>query len=226
MTGVHDLGGMHGFGPVIREENEPVFHAEWEKHVVAIQRATRTGGVINIDEFRHAIERMDPADYLASSYYERWLKSMERRLLEKGVVTREELDRRTAELQGQPDRVYAQPTNVRFNPAPRPVPGIPTEPPAQIEPQFSKGDRVVTLNDNPRGHTRLPRYARGRRGVIHGFQGVYVFPDSHALGQGEQSHPLYSVCFAASELWGADADPNGTVYIDLWERYLQRYPAW
>src|SRR5215213_2854673 len=103
MNGAHDMGGMHGFGPVVREENEPIFHAEWERTVYGMQRAIRARGLINIDESRHGIERMPPAEYLAASYYERWLSSLERNLVDKGIVTREELESRAALLHDQPD---------------------------------------------------------------------------------------------------------------------------
>src|SRR3954470_4659691 len=103
MNGAHDMGGMHGFGPVVREENEPIFHAEWERTVYAMQRAIRARGLINIDEARHGIERMPPAEYLAASYYERWLSSLERNLVDKGIITRQELEERAALLRDYPE---------------------------------------------------------------------------------------------------------------------------
>src|SRR4051812_558520 len=103
MNGAHDMGGMHGFGPVVREENEPVFHEDWERTVYAINRAIRAQDIINIDESRHGIERMPPAEYLAASYYERWLSSLERNLVDKGVITQQELDERVALLREHPE---------------------------------------------------------------------------------------------------------------------------
>lgn len=101
MNGVHDLGGMHGFGPVEPEANEPVFHHDWERRVFGVMMATFGGGHYNVDEFRHAIERMRPDEYLASSYYEHWLHSTETLLLESGAISRAELERKWAELSGR-----------------------------------------------------------------------------------------------------------------------------
>lgn len=222
MNGPHDTGGMHGFGPVVREEDEPVFHGDWEKRVYGIMRAAMARGIYNIDEMRHGIERMPPAEYLASSYYERWLASAERLLAEKGVVSPAELEARVALLREQPDarlpghedpaflesmraRLSARPSYERDGP----------------EPRFAPGDRVRTRNVHPTGHTRLPRYARGKRGVIHQLRGSHVFPDTHAHGLGEQPRPLYSVRFEARELWGESAEAGQTLYLDLWESYLE-----
>jgi nitrile hydratase subunit beta len=222
MNGPHDMGGMHGFGPVVREENEPVFHEDWERIVYGMQRAIRVRGLINIDESRHGIERMPPAEYLAASYYERWLASLERNLVEKGVISREELDIRTALLRERPETPAPQ----REDPE---LLALLEAPPNGQElyqrdgaaPRFAVGDRVVTRNLNPHGHTRLPRYVRGKRGTIHAVRGCYVFPDTHAHGQGEQPQPMYTVSFAGEELWGPSTEPRERVYIDLWEPYLE-----
>jgi nitrile hydratase len=225
MNGVHDMGGMHGFGPVVSEEPTPAGRAEWEHRVTAIVRATRATGLINIDEFRHGIERLPPADYLASSYYERWLKAIEGLLAEKGVVTADEVAGRTALLRARPDAAPPPPPQPVAAGAGRAEPGLPTTPPARSAPSFRAGDAVVARNVHPVGHTRLPRYVRGKRGVIHRFQGVYVTPDTHAHGRGEQAQPVYSVRFAADELWSASAEPREAVYLDLWESYLEPAPA-
>ena len=222
MDGVHDLGGMQGFGPVEREENEPTFHEAWEAVVLAMQHAGRLGLFYNIDEFRHGIERMAPAHYLRATYYEKWLEGMTRVLLEKGAVGAEELAARQAFFEQRPDL-----------PATAALPG---PPPARGSsrrssltdfiresadpPRFAPGEAVLTREMHPRGHTRLPRYARGKRGVIHCCHGVHVFPDTNAHGLGEQPQPLYSVRFDARELWGESAEPNQAVHIDLWESYL------
>jgi nitrile hydratase len=215
------MGGMHGFGRVDREENEPVFHAPWEGRVLGISRACSAQHLFNIDESRHGIERMAPVDYLAASYYERWLDRTVRLLVEKGVITREELDRRMAQLAGGVDpapphrdpklldrmlRATKERTHFR-------QPGPP--------PRFAAGDRVFTRTDAPEGHTRLPRYARGKYGVIDAVHGTFIFPDTNAHGQGEQSHALYSVRFDADHLWGVSAEPCSPVHLDLWERYLE-----
>ncbi|HZP38988.1 MAG TPA: nitrile hydratase subunit beta [Methylomirabilota bacterium] len=222
MDGVHDLGGMQGFGPVEREENEPVFHAAWEAAVLAIMRAGGARGIFNIDEFRHGIERMDPAHYLRATYYEKWLDGVTRILVEKGVVGADELAARRAFFERHP---AARPTDAVRGPLPARVPANPGWVQDVIRetdatPRFKPGDAVRTREMHPRGHTRLPRYARGKRGVIHRYHGVHVFPDTNAHGGGEQPQPLYSVRFDARELWGESAEPNQVVHIDLWESYL------
>ena len=221
MNGIHDMGGMHGFGRVDREENEPVFHAKWEGRVLGISRACSAQHLFNIDESRHGIERMAPIDYLASSYYERWLDRTVRLLVEKGVITREDLERRMAQLAGGVDpapphrdpklldrMLRATKERPHFRqPGPRPC--------------FAAGDRVFTRTDAPEGHTRLPRYARAKHGVIAAVHGSFIFPDTNAHGQGEQPHALYSVRFDANDLWGVSAEPCAPVHLDLWERYLE-----
>jgi nitrile hydratase beta subunit len=227
MNGVHDLGGMHGFGPVTREEHEPVFHAPWEAAVMAVQRAVTRGGVASIDEFRHAVERMDPARYLGSTYYERWLDGLCRLLVEKGVVTAEALKARAAFFAEHPE-APVQASALAGSPAP-PAAAVPAdagdarEPSFRREPErprrFAAGAAVVTRNDHPRGHTRLPRYARGRRGVVVADYGTQVFPDASAGGR-EEAQPLYCVRFDARELWGPAASATEAIHLDLWESYL------
>jgi len=222
MDGVHDVGGMHGFGPVEREPNEPVFHASWEAAVVAIQRAVGRAGIYNIDEFRHGIERMDPAHYLASTYYEHWLDGIARILVEKGAITREELEERTDLFRAQPDLPAAAAVKAAA-PAREPAGSEWRQSAvreAPVTPRFSPGDAVLTRNFHPHGHTRLPRYARGKRGIVHGVHGIHVYPDTNAHGQGEQPQPLYSVRFEGRELWGESAEPRQVVHLDLWESYL------
>jgi nitrile hydratase beta subunit len=223
MDGVHDLGGMHGFGPVDREANEPPFHESWEAAVYAIMRASLGTGQYNLDEFRHGVERMDPAHYLRSGYYEHWLDGIARVLVEKGVVSDQELAARTAFFAERPEApVSAAVRAMPATPAPRLHWFAPeSERPATRPPRFAVGDTVRTRNIHPTGHTRLPRYARGKRGVIHRQHGTHVFPDSNAHGGGEQPEALYSVRFDARELWGPAAEPNQHVYIDLWEPYLE-----
>jgi nitrile hydratase len=223
MNGVHDLGGMQGFGPVEREVDEPVFHAAWEAAVVAMMRAGGGRGVYNIDEFRHSIERMNPSHYLRATYYEKWLDGIARILVEKGVVSEEDLRARTAFFSGRPDAPATAalagqlPARARSNvgwvqDAIRETGAVP---------RFAIGAPVVTRDFHPWGHTRLPRYARGKRGAIARFHGVHVFPDTNAHGRGEDPQPLYSVSFDARELWGESAEANQRVHIDLWESYLE-----
>ena len=231
MDGVHDLGGMHGFGLVEREPDEPVFHAPWEAVVVAIRRSKTMGRFFNIDEFRHGIERMDPAHYLGSSYYERWLDGLARVLVEKGVVTLEELEERSASFRARPEApatgVGSDPRGARIlddrDGYQSPLNFVPasTVRASREGPRYVPGDPVVTRSFHPPGHTRLPRYARGKAGVIHRLHGAHVFPDTNAHGRGEQPQPLYSVRFDARALWGESAEPNEQVHLDLWESYLR-----
>jgi nitrile hydratase len=214
---------MHGFGPVEREENEPYFHQRWEAQVFAMRRAAMAQGLYNIDESRYAIERMDPARYLAASYYERWLASLELLLVEKGIVTPEELETRTAQLREHPEAPLPQrddPKLVEQVLGGGATVGLPRPQPAH-DCRFSPGDRVRTRNMHPRGHTRLPRYARGKVGVIDRVHGIFPFPDTNAQGLGPQPQVVYSVRFDNTELWGDAADGPGYVYLDLWESYLE-----
>jgi nitrile hydratase beta subunit len=211
MNGVHDMGGMDGFGPVVREENEPVFHADWEGRVAAL--AALLIWRVNADEARHAIERIPPERYLASSYYERWLAGAETLVIERGIVTREELIAK----QG-----VAIDPNLTANPVPARGPS-PVKAKKPSSPRFAKGDRVRARNINPAGHTRLPRYARGKAGVVARDWGVFVFPDTNAHHAGTKPQHCYSVAFDARELWGKSAKANSRerVFIDLWEDYLE-----
>jgi nitrile hydratase len=234
VDGVHDLGGMHGFGPVVRELNEPTFHAPWEATVVAMMRSARAHGVFNIDEFRHAIERMPPGEYLTATYYERWLDAVSRLAVEKGLTTEQELERRAGAV-GANDKLPGLATQVSDREAVGPDramtdPGM-TKPsvttasssfrPATSKPRYKVGDPVVTIETHTKGHTRLPRYARGKHGVVHAYHGFHVFPDASAHGRGESPQPLYSVRFESDELWGPSGELSQAVYLDLWESYLQ-----
>jgi nitrile hydratase len=224
MNGVHDMGGMHGFGPIEPRSNEDTFHAEWEKRVPGLVRGASLSG-INIDQFRHGIERMPPAQYLAASYYERHLFSAELNLVQIGVLTTEEIEARVELLRADPSAVarrddseLAEATiRARIESSLPPVSDA-------ARARFQLGDRVVTRNIHVHGHTRLPRYARGKRGVIHLFQGVETLPDASAHDRGPSPEPLYSVRFDARELWGPSADGPGSVFLDMWESYLESSP--
>jgi nitrile hydratase len=216
MNGVHDMGGMDGFGPVVREHNEPVFHAAWEGRMYALGGLVMGAAQVNIDEFRHAIERIPPARYLASSYYERWLAAAETLLVEHGVVTREELlAKQDAAI--DPHQI-ANAVATRGPAAVKDKPGS-----KRPRARFAKGARVRARNLNPVGHTRLPRYVRGKSGVIVRDWGVFVFADTNAHHAGTKPQHCYSVSFEARELWGKSAKANSRerVYIDLWEDYLE-----
>jgi nitrile hydratase len=216
MNGIHDMGGMDGFGPVVREADEPVFHAAWERRVFALVNFAMGSARINIDEFRHAIERIPPGQYLASSYYERWLAAAETLLVERGVITREEL---LAKHDNSPETLRAQIASGVRNAGPQPI----SEKPGAISARarFAKGDRVRARNMNPLGHTRVPRYVRGKRGVVARDWGVFVFPDTNAHHAGTKPQHCYSVEFEARELWGKSAKGREKVLVDLWEGYLE-----
>jgi nitrile hydratase len=218
MNGIHDMGGMHGMGPIRHEENEPVFHEKWEGRIYAITRAIGAWKKWNIDASRHAIEQIPPADYLRMSYYEKWLVRNIGLLVKHELVTQEEIDtQRTA-----PGSQKATPpftvANLSSTVAQRPSYARPD---ADAKAHFKVGDRVRARQINPTGHTRLPRYARGRAGVIHRHHGIFVFPDTNAHFQGEQPQHLYSVRFRAQELWGDSASPRDSVCLDLWDSYLE-----
>ena len=209
MPDVHDLGGRSGFGPIQREAREPVFHARWEARVMGLVYSIVGSGWVNLDAFRHGIERMEPARYLRASYYERWLASLERVLREGGVLA----------------------PGFRPPPAER-RPGFERQAGAA---RFAVGDAVrvrarpgASPDNELRSaarHTRLPGYASGKRGTIAHARGGYVFPDTNAHGEGEQPQQLYTVRFAARELWGEGAEPRASVCIDLFEPYLEPVPA-
>ncbi len=217
MNGPHDVGGIMGFGPVEPEVDEPWFHAEWEKRVLGMTLCAGALGHWNLDESRHARENRHPADYYTSTYYEIWQKGLERLLVHHDVVTTEELSAERSLAPG--------PDNPRILTADR-VPatlrlGGPCDRPATTEARFAIGDRVRTRVINPHGHTRLPRYARGKVGVVEAAHGCHVFPDTNAHGNGEQPQWLYTIRFDGTELWGADAESGVAVSIDAWEPYLE-----
>lgn len=216
MNGIHDLGGMHGFGPVQPEADEPVYHHEWEKRVFGLFAPLSAAGSFNVDEFRHAIERMGAQHYLESSYYEHWLHAFETLMLEKGVVTAEEL-RNGRAAGGTP----AQTPALAADAVPRIVAsGASARVDADVKPKFKEGDMVVVKNINPPTHTRLPRYVRDKLGCIDRDHGVFVFPDTSAHGKGEKPQHCYSVYFSAQEVWGSKASRNDSIYVDLWDDYL------
>jgi nitrile hydratase len=225
MNGIHDLGGTVGFGPVIPEENEPVFHQDWERRVFGLLVSIMGQGIVpNFDEFRHAVERMDPVHYLSSSYYEHWLSAITTLLTEKGIISEAQLQARISAPAQQPDDPAKSAQGVNQDLAARLRQIVQTGASAQREsavvPRFKPGDRVIARNVHPTGHTRLPRYVRGRQGVIDRVHGVYAFPDTNAHGRGEQPQPVYSVRFEGHELWGDAAVSRNSLYIDLFESYL------
>lgn len=207
MDGIHDLGGMAGFGPIAVEVDEPTFHEPWEGTAFALN-ALAIGSLhaYNADEYRHAIERMDPIHYLNARYYERVLTGVASLMVEKGVVTR-------AELEGA--------ARGRF---PFAHPNAVVEPDgreAEPCPRFAVGDRVRVRDIHPAGHTRVPRYVRGKQGIAIHVAPRFRFPDASAHGLPPRDEPTVHVEFWARDLWGSDADEHDRVVVDLWETYLE-----
>ena len=218
MNGAQDLGGQHGMGPVAPEKDEPYFHAEWEKRALGLTLSCGAFGAWTIDESRHARESLPPATYLSASYYEIWIRGLETLLKRHGFVSAAELAAGQMLDNGrEPKRILTADM----------VPGVlakggPCDRPAPDQPLFAAGDPVRTKNFNPETHTRLPRYARAKKGFIEAVQGSFVFPDDNAHGKGENPQWVYTVVFGGEEIWGEGADPTLTVSIDAWESYLER----
>lgn len=217
MNGPQDLGGQAGFGPVAPEANEPLFHAPWERRALGITLCAGAMGHWSIDESRHARESLHPADYYASSYYEIWIKALEQLLARHSFVTAAELAEGHAAGGGTTPRRVLRAEEV----AGMIAGGTHYAREVATGPVFAPGERVRTAVMHPAGHTRLPRYARGKTGFIETVNGAHVFPDSNAHGRGEAPQWLYTVVFEAVELWGRDGDPAQRVSIDAWESYLE-----
>ncbi|MGO4331188.1 nitrile hydratase subunit beta [Cupriavidus sp. 2TAF22] len=216
MNGAQDLGGMQGFGPVRPEAGEPPFHAEWERRVLALTLAMGATGQWNIDTSRAARESLPPAQYLGSSYYQIWFEGLKALLLKTGLASAEEIaSGHCATPPVALARVLAADqvsgALARGSPSARPACG---------EARFRPGQRVRARMMHPPGHTRLPRYCRGRQGEIVAVHGAHVFPDASATGAGEQPQWLYTVRFDAAELWGPDTTAS-SVSVDCWEPYLE-----
>lgn len=222
MNGVHDMGGLQGFGPVQPEADEPLFHAAWERRALGLTLAMGATGQWNIDQSRFARESLPPAVYLSSSYYEIWIRALERLMLARGLLTADEL--RSGDMLTPP------------LPLPRVLQrdavdgalarGSPTTRPLATGARFAVGQRVRALNVHPPGHTRLPRYVRGHLGTVSQVHGGHVFADRHAAsapGQPFDDRPewLYTVDFDGAQLWGAQAEPGLVVSVDAWEPYLE-----
>jgi nitrile hydratase len=217
MNGVHDMGGLQDMGPVQHEKEEPVFHADWEGRIYGINSSLRALGKWNLDAWRHQIELLPPADYLRMTYYERWLQVNEQLLVKHGLATPQEL----ASGAPEPGSAKATPALTAAVAALRLGRGMPSSHDPAVLPKFKVGERVRARNMHPSGHTRLPRYARGKTGAIVRDHGVYLFPDTNAHFQGENRQHVYSVRFSARELWGEPAPPRDSVHLDLWDNYLK-----
>ncbi len=226
MNGVHDMGGMQAFGPILREHNEPYFHEPWEERVFGLFFGCFAGGHFNVDMFRAVIEQMPPDEYLRTSYYEHWLHAIEHLLVSNGTLTRESIAEacRRGDLAGTRPGAAANALPVEM------VDGLirtgaSTRMPDLITPRFKAGDAIRARNHNPVTHTRIPRYIKGRCGVVQRDHGVFSFNDTVAHGLGHAPQHVYSVRFTARELWGEQANAQDSVCIDLFERYMDLEPA-
>jgi len=217
VNGAQDLGGMMGFGGIAPEGDEPVFHADWERRALAVTLAANACGLWNLDTGRHARETLPPAAYLTKSYYDIWISGLEKLVLRNGMISEAEM---------QAGKVLTPARTVPGKLAAADVAsalakGTPYDRPASTAAVFVVGETTRTKVMHPTTHTRLPRYARGKSGVVEAVRGCFVFPDSNAHGGGEDPRWLYTVRFREAELWGADADPSLEVSIDAWEPYLE-----
>jgi nitrile hydratase subunit beta len=203
MDGVHDMGGRQGFGPVRYTFNAPAFHAQWEVRANSLYALAVRLGMFNMDEYRHAIERMEPRHYLSASYYERSLTSLATLCVEKGVIPREELERRAGGV------------------VPLALPSAPGRGNAPARERFQPGDRVRVKMDYVPGHVRMPGYIRGKTGVVVNESPAYPFPDAHAHGIEAQDEPTYDVRFRSEDLWPDSSDP-ALVHVGVFESYLER----
>jgi nitrile hydratase beta subunit len=203
MDGIHDMGGRQGFGRVRYAPNAQAFHADWEVRANSLYAFAVRSGLFNMDEYRHAIERMEPRHYLGASYYERSLTSLATLCVEKGVVTREELE----QLAG--------------GAFPLALPSAPGRANASDRERFKPGDRVRVKTDHVPGHVRMPAYVRGKAGIVVGESPAYPFPDAHAHGVEAEDEPTYDVRFRSEDLWGSAADP-ALVHVGVFQSYLER----
>ncbi len=217
---MHDMGGMDGFGSPRVESAEPVFHEPWEARVFAMTMLATAAGVFVTDTFRHAVEQLPPDEYLRRGYYGRWLRALERLLLHAAIITPDEI------VAHDPDGeapITAPPTVPFAAPPSAASPGSLRN--IDTPPQFETGQRVLVRSMRPPGHTRLPGYVRGKRGVVERVHPGWVFPDTSAHGLGEEPQYAYAVRFQGVELWGADAERGVSVCVDLFESYLEGDPA-
>jgi nitrile hydratase subunit beta len=219
MDGIADMGGMHGFGLVDFKDEDGPFHDEWERRILGITFAILGAGVFNVDEIRRATESADPVTYLKNTYYERWLYSTEDLLKEKGAVTAIELatGRSETPVANTVPPVTSEIARVILEQGgtSRTADGTP--------PRFKPGDVVTARNIHPVGHTRLPRYVRGKRGTVIIDHGIFALPDSNSAGLGLRSQHVYGIRFKARELWGPQASARDTLQIDLFDDYLEPF---
>ena len=215
MNGVHDMGGLMGFGPIAPETDEPVFHAPWERRAFGLTLAVGATGLWNLDITRHTRETLPPEQYLSSSYYQIWLAAMTRLILRYGLVAPEEIEagrmlEPPRQVNGKLDAKEVAAVLARGGSCRRPASG---------KAAYGVGGRVRARNVHPPGHTRLPRYVRGHVGEIVRVHGTFIYPDSNAHGSGPDPQWLYAVRFEGRELWGEAR--RDSVIVDLWEPYLE-----
>ena len=211
MNGIHDMGGMQGLGEIGYKASEPMFHEPWEGRVFALIRAMQVGGL------RPYIESIPAADYLQMNYYDRWYTAFVTKLIERGVITCAEIE------SGRAD-----PASVKMTPVVTPAVAREllfrtpqTEQDIKLTPRFHVGDRVRGRNLHPTTHTRMPRYTRGKTGVVERDRGVFNLPDSEEVSGEPRPQHVYLIHFTAHELWGEEASPHDSLYIDMWEDYLE-----
>jgi nitrile hydratase beta subunit len=222
MDGIHDMGGMHGFGPVPIEQDEALFKAPWEARVLAMKIATTAHTGANVDRFRHLIECMPPASYLNASYYQRWLHSMLEQYRETGMLSATDLaaiaagDDPAADNSIPGTAISAEQMRALMSSYPAPAADQSTLP------RFTLGEAVHTKNIHPPGHSRLPGYARGKAGEIVAVHGRHLFADDRGSGLGDTLQHLYTVKFMATQLWGDSANPRDCVNLELWESHLEQ----
>jgi nitrile hydratase subunit beta len=217
MNSIHDIGGMDNFGPVVVEKDEPVFHDDWERQVFSLLIALLPAGYFSVDEIRRATEMIPPVDYLQSQYYEKWLLSLETLLLEKDVLTKEEMQSGKSIRQEGGNKLPAVAKEMLQFAMTNPIPASLD---LDIEAKYKAGDQVKAKNINPLHHTRLPRYIRGKSGTVERDHGVFLLPDTNAYGGPDKPQHVYTVRFSARDIWGDDAPAKDSICIDLFDDYM------
>lgn len=223
MARAHDIGGVKGLGPVEIEADEPVFHSEWERRIFGMTMATLGKGLFGVEHFRAGVEAIPIIPYMESSYYQRWMVTLEKNLADAGVLTEDEIDARAVELSRHPETEVGRREEPEFCEMLLGAihGGMSPEREIEVERRFGLGDEVIAVGTDAPGHTRLPRYVRGKRGTVVRLDKAFVYPETSALREGENPEWCYGVRFEADEVWGADAEQGAPVYVDVWESYLE-----
>lgn len=217
MNTIHDIGGLDGLTLPERDQGR-ILKDEWERQVMGLALTAWSRSILGYNGGSRAqIERIPPALYLEMPYYAKLLWSEELAALRSGVVTREELE--------DPDLATPSADTANFRPTtPAEVVAYLAsddsyEIPAESPPRFAVGNAVIARNEHPVGHTRMPRYVRGHRSVVHKHHGVHAFQDDVDEDVGQQH--IYTVMFRGPELWGSRAHPNDRIYAELWDYHLR-----